>query len=667
MYKNSIAVSIKQGIHLRIAAEIVRKTEALLQKFNIKLYIKKSGDLEPIEISGLGLLSLRIVEGDVIEIISLEDSFEGVSGVIELCDFIYKLMGETDPELMVLDAIIEHTKLVNEQILENLPIGIVVVDTNGSVIIINEYGLKLLGKSLHEVIGSNIKSILPTSLLAQAILTKQRKSGIIQHFDDKILISNISTITAVGSLVGAVEVFQDISELEGMKELNEKFKKLINTSGDLICFIDENRKISYINPTYLTYFPNYSECVGRDLVDFSPDGLRMKAFSADEKFENIVNHKGNVDMISTVEPLYIDGKFKGVISISTPVNHIKSLLKKLEESEEKLNYYREELLRQKMLSQSFGDIIGSSSSLKDCLVIAQKASRSTSTVLIRGESGTGKELIAKAIHNNSDRKEKPFVRVNCASIPESLLESELFGHEKGAFTGAIASKQGKFAIANGGTIFLDELGDMPRSMQVKLLRVLQEREFESVGGITTYKIDVRILAATNRNLEEMIVTGEFREDLYYRLNVMSIILPPLRSRKEDIPQLAESFIEKLNKKLGKAIDGIDSEAVGYLQNYNWPGNIRELENIIERGMNMCDDSIICASDLPVYLTKLAPKGGNLINLVNGECLSFGEYEKELIETAMKKYKSYNKVGKVLGLTHRTISLKCEKYGITKDS
>lgn len=667
MYKNSIVVSLKQGIHLRIAAEIVRKAEQLLKKFNIKLYIRKIVDPEPIEISGLGLLSLRIKENDVIEIISLEDSFEGINAVIELCDFIYNLMGEENPDLTQLDNIIEHTKLVNEQIIENLPIGIAVVDINASVVSINDYGLKLIEKRADEVVGLNIKNVLASSSLSEAVVKNQHKSGIIQHFKDKILIANISTILTENNIVGAVEVFQDISELEGMKELNEKFKKLINTSGDLISFIDENRKITYINPSYLNYFPNHSESIGMDLAEVSPDGLRMKAFISKKKFENVVNKKENVEMISTVEPIYIDGKFKGIISISKPVNHIKSLLKKLEESEERLNYYKEELLRQKMLSQSFGDIIGSSSSLKDCLVIAEKASKSTSTVLIRGESGTGKELIAKAIHNNSERKDKPFVRVNCAAIPENLLESELFGHEKGAFTGAVNSKPGKFAIANSGTIFLDEVGDMPKSMQAKMLRVLQEREFESVGGLTTHKIDVRILAATNRNLEAMIETGEFREDLYYRLNVMSIFLPPLRSRIEDIPLLSENLIDKLNKKLGKSISGIDNEAIVYLQNYNWPGNIRELENIIERAINMCDDSIIGSKDFPLYITKKSENTGNLINLVNGELLGFEEYEKELIATAMKKYKSYNKAGKILGLTHRTIALKCEKYGIIHNS
>jgi transcriptional regulator with PAS, ATPase and Fis domain len=288
---------------------------------------------------------------------------------------------------------------------------------------------------------------------------------------------------------------------------------------------------------------------------------------------------------------------------------------------------------------------------------------STSTVIIRGESGTGKELIAEAIHNNSVRKSAPFIRVNCAAIPENLLESELFGYEKGAFTGATASKPGKFNIANKGTIFLDEIGDMPKSMQVKLLRVLQEREFESVGGLVTQKVDVRVISATNRNLEEMMKTGDFREDLYYRLNVLPIVLPPLRDRKADISLLVEHFIEKLGKKLNKEIKGIRKDCLLYLQDYNWPGNIRELENVIERAINMCDSEEITSKDLPFYITNLTSKKEGLINFENEEIHSMEAYEKEIIAMAMKKYKSYNQAGKALGLTHRTVALKCRKYGI----
>ena len=372
-----------------------------------------------------------------------------------------------------------------------------------------------------------------------------------------------------------------------------------------------------------------------------------------------------MELITTIEPIFIDDTFKGIISTSKTVIEIRELVSKLRKSEEELNYYKDELLRHTSNS-SFKDIIGSSGILKDILYICEKASKTTSTVLIRGESGTGKELIAKAIHNNSDRYKESFVRVNCAAIPENLLESELFGFEKGAFTGAIKSKPGKFAIADGGTIFLDEIGDMPISMQVKLLRILQEREIESLGSISPQKIDVRVIAATNRNLENLMKENKFREDLYYRLNVLSISLPPLKDRKVDIPALTDYFIQKLNQRLNKNVRGITSETLYCLQEYSWPGNIRELENIIERAINLNEDGLLSSKDLPNYIKNNSSHSNNLINVFGNDILPFEEYEKQIIKLAMQKYKSFNKTGKALGLTHRTISLKCKKYDIVVD-
>jgi PAS domain S-box-containing protein len=666
MFKNSVQINSTLGVHVRIAAEIVHKADLLKAKYNVNLYVKKSTSSDPIAISMIALLSLKIMKNDIIEISCSENSEAGKNSVLELCDFIASLISEKNSSMNKLDNIIEQNNIANEQILQSISVGIVVVDINSSIAFINSYGLQLVDKDLKDVIGKNVIEVIPTSDLPTILKNKERHIGTTQHINGKEVVVSRSPIFSEDKVIGAVGVFQDITELVAMKELNEKFIKILECSGDLICFVDENRKINYINPAYKRYLPNSSKDVlNKDLIEVSPDGLRMKAFNSRERVENFIYQKEGIDIINTIEPIFIDDSFKGIISISRPVDQLKSLLSKLEQSQEELNYYKEELLKHTKLSSSFTDIIGSSSTLKDSLYMAEKASNSISTVLIRGESGTGKELIAKAIHNNSSRSDKPFIRVNCAAIPENLLESELFGYEKGAFTGAVKSKPGKFALAQGGTIFLDEIGDMPKSMQVKLLRVLQEKEFESVGGIVTQKIDTRVIAATNRNLEDMIKEDEFREDLYYRLNVITISLPPLRNRKEDISLLIEHFIRKINKKIDKDIKSINKESVSYLQEYNWPGNIRELENIIERAINMCEGSIITEKDLPIYLTNISTSNEGLINLVNGELLPIEEYEKEIITIAMEKYKSYNKAGKVLGLTHRTIALKCEKYGIDK--
>src|SRR5215211_6465908 len=246
---------------------------------------------------------------------------------------------------------------------------------------------------------------------------------------------------------------------------------------------------------------------------------------------------------------------------------------------------------------NFDRIIGSSGALKRVLAIVQKVARSNTTVLIRGETGTGKELIAGAIHHNSLRATRSFVKVNCAALQENLLESELFGHEKGAFTSADRQRIGRFEQADGGSLFLDEIGDMSPSTQAKILRVLQEHEFERLGGTRTLRVDVRLIAATNRDLPAMMQAGQFREDLYYRLNVVSIEMPPLRERKDDITPLAAFFIRRFSGELKKKIDGLDGEAQKLLMRYHWPGNIRELENAIERAMLLADGAHIAADDL----------------------------------------------------------------------
>lgn len=665
MLKKTISVKCKNGVHTRIAAVIVHKAAELKNLYNINLQLKRLDSGEPIAISMLALLSLKIQNGESVEISCREDTANAILAVDALCNFLSRGLEKDSTPLSNIDHIIDQNTIANEQILESIPMGIIVIDTDSNITSMNQYALNMIEKPLEAVVYKHVTDIIPTTELPIVIETKKKHIGKIQHINNKIVIVNRSPIISDSKVLGAIGVFQDISELVGMRELNEKFQKILEASHDLICFVDEQSKISYVNPAYETNLKIAAkDILGCDLTDISPHGYRMQVFTSKLPLDNKLHTKNGVDILSTVQPIFIDNIFKGVISISKTVYQIKDIASMLEKSEEELNYYKAELKRHTQLNGNFEDIIGQKNTLRDALIIADKASSTTSTVLVRGESGTGKELIAKAIHNNSSRKDKPFVRVNCAAIPENLLESELFGYEKGAFTGAIKSKPGKFNIADGGTIFLDEIGDMPKSMQVKLLRVLQEKEFESIGSVYTQKVDTRIIAATNRNLEEMLKTGEFREDLYYRLNVIAITLPPLRKRKEDINLLVEHFIKKICLKLGKHIDAIDKNSLQLLQEYHWPGNIRELENIIERAINMCDSSTISIKDLPMYITNIESNKSGLINYrENEDLLKLEDYEKEIISLAMNKYKSYNKVGQILGVTHRTVSLKCKKYGI----
>ncbi len=320
------------------------------------------------------------------------------------------------------------------------------------------------------------------------------------------------------------------------------------------------------------------------------------------------------------------------------------------------------LLRQKLQEEfSFHKIIGNSHEMRDVYEQVTHVARTNTTVLIRGESGTGKELIAEAIHYNSTRNEKPFITVNCAAIPENLIESEFFGHEKGAFTGAVSQKKGRFEVADGGTIFLDEVGELSPLTQVKLLRVLQEQQFERVGGTEKIRVDVRVIAATNVDLEQNMSKGLFREDLYYRLNVFSIFLPPLRDRKTDILLLADHFMLKYGRQHGKPVKRISTPAIDMLMRYHWPGNVRELENCIERAVLVCEDHVIHSYHLPPTL-QTAESSNTLTQLSLDEAVA--SYEKELIQDALKSTRGNQaKAARLLNSTERIIGYKILKYEI----
>lgn len=319
---------------------------------------------------------------------------------------------------------------------------------------------------------------------------------------------------------------------------------------------------------------------------------------------------------------------------------------------------------------TFENLVGNSDSMHRVYHLIERVSQSPTNILITGESGTGKEMVAKAIHYNGVFKDKPFVTVNCGAIPESLMESEMFGHKKGSFTGAISDKTGLFEVADGGTLFLDEVGELPLSIQVKLLRAIQERVIRRVGATNDIKVDVRLIAATNRNLEDMVKDGSFREDLYYRLNVILIDVPPLRNRREDIPLLTEFFLKKYNERLMKNVQGISDEAMVSLKKYNYPGNVRELENIIERTVALEGGATILPESLPPFVMtssgrkmassqdiEITDEGIDLDNVI-------GQIEKELIVKAVHKSNGVKKkAAKLLGITFRSMRYRTRKYNL----
>ena len=310
---------------------------------------------------------------------------------------------------------------------------------------------------------------------------------------------------------------------------------------------------------------------------------------------------------------------------------------------------------------SYKNIIGNSNRMREVYEMVAKVAKSDATVLIRGESGTGKELVANAIHYNSLRSKKPFIKVNIAALPENLIESELFGYERGAFTGAFERKAGRFELAEGGTIFLDEIGDLGANLQVKLLRVIQEREFERLGGTETIKTNVRLIVATNQNLEEYVKKTKFREDLYYRLNVFPVYLPPLRDRKTDVLLLSEHFLEKYSKKNGKTIKRISTPAIDALMSYHWPGNVRELENTIERAVLMCEGEVIYAHHLPATL-QTSETSKTKINLSLSDLV--GSYEKDIIIDTLKLTKgNISKAAVNLKTTKRILGYKIASHRV----
>jgi len=364
----------------------------------------------------------------------------------------------------------------------------------------------------------------------------------------------------------------------------------------------------------------------------------------------------------------------GAYDFITKPFELSELASIIERASEKIQLIMENsYLKEELKSiYKFDSIIGKSAKMKKVLETVEKVMNSPTTIIIYGESGTGKEVVARAIHENGPRRNKPFVKVSCAALPESVLESELFGHEKGAFTGAIQRRRGRFELADKGTLFLDEIGELSQRVQVKLLRVLQYKEFERVGGNRTINVDVRIIAATNRDLKKEVQEGRFREDLFYRLNVVPIFLPPLRERKEDIELLAQHFLKKFTKELSKGKKYFSSQVLRTFKNYTWPGNVRELENLVERLVVLSQNEVIDFEDLPAHMLKHQKELTILSSIFDSENEDIGlveileKVERQLIKSALKKH-NYNqsRAANELKINRGALIYKLKKYGLIK--
>jgi len=404
-------------------------------------------------------------------------------------------------------------------------------------------------------------------------------------------------------------------------------------------------------------------------VDLVLTDFKMPGMTGVQLLEALKKMNPGIDVIimtayGSVESAMEAMKLGAVDYITKPIDlyQLKGMIRNT--LERKVLVSENRLLRQQLLERfSFEGIVSQSSAMSQVLNIAGRVASSTATVLITGETGTGKELIAKALHFASPRCERPFIAVNCAALSENLLESELFGHEKGAFTGADRQRKGRFEAAEGGTLFIDEVGEIPLSLQVKLLRVLQEKSFERVGSSLAVPTNVRIVAATNRDLEAMVREGKFREDFYYRLNVVAIRIPPLRERREDIPPLIDVFIQRLAAENGKHVAGVSREAMDMLMKYFWPGNVRELENIMQQSVVLCRQDTITSEDLPPRVHELRSEKG--AHQEEGRFTEKVEaYEQSLIINALKEAGGIQtRAAELLGMGERHLRYKLKKYGM----
>lgn len=554
--------------------------------------------------------------------------------------------------------------------------GVIMINESARILFINNAARKILQLSQQDYIGKNVVDTIPNTRLHIVLKSGKAELDKVQNAGNvKIVTSRIPFFNENGKIVGAVAVFRDITavrhmaeEVTDLKNVRLMLEAIIDSTDDAISVADSNGKITLVNRAYtkITGF-NQEDVIGKmSNVDIA-EGESTHMMIAKTK-KPIMGHRIKVgpmkkEVIVDTTPLIIDENFVGSVAVIHDVSKIISLSRELEEANR--------TIRRISARYTFDDIVGDSHIMRVAILQAKKVAKTPATVLLRGESGTGKELFAHAIHNASDRSSHPFVSVNCAALPEGILESELFGYEEGAFTGAKrGGKRGLLEEANGGTVFLDEIGKMEVGIQSRFLRFLQEMEIVRLGSTKKKRVDVRIIAATNLDLEDMMKEGKFIPDLYYRLNVVPIFIPPLRERREDIEALVKNTIRKLNQEYGRAVESISSEALDLLRNLPWSGNVRELENFIARSMiNMeIGEKMIKISHLPPF--EIPRKYSSDISTLPARTTlksAMRNFERHLIETTLKSYGgNRTKTAKALGINLRTLFYKLKIYGIHKE-
>jgi TyrR family helix-turn-helix protein/PAS domain S-box-containing protein len=551
--------------------------------------------------------------------------------------------------------------------------GIILIDKDEKILFVNQTAQIKLKKTFKEVKGKKINEIINFDKIHDVLNEGINFSQICINLEEEATYLNISAIEMNRNIIGALIVFSEkhdsidyIDTLKLSNSISRELERLLNSSFDEIIVSDPQGNILQISAFYgRLYNEDNSDLVGKNISEllqkgmFSPSVI-LKVIKENKRISITQETNSGRILVVTGYPIYDENEnLVSIISIAKDITEflLRAKMWNAKKAIEKSYYQLEAFKQNETKTNKFSY---KSKSMEEIMVIADNVAKVDSNVLITGESGVGKSVLAEYIHNMSGRSNELFVNINCGAIPESLLESELFGYEKGAFTGAnTKGKVGKIDLANKGTLFLDEISELPLAMQVKILKVIQEKQYTRVGGTETLTSDFRLITATNKDLQELVRKGKFRDDLFYRLNVIPILIPPLRKRKEDIILLITQFWEKLNHKYGTNRK-IDKEVYDLLLDHSWPGNVRELENCIERIMVTVNKNHIKAEDLPPALL------GRDFHIENPQILSLknalDNTEKELILKAYKQYKNTYKVAEILGVSQSTIVRKLKKYG-----
>lgn len=589
----------------------------------------------------------------------------------EIAELIVKLLQEKDYYIQKLQAFLQRQQIIFNSIEE----GMIGVNSKGIITFFNQSAARLTKFSINEAIGKHYTDVIDDRGIERVIETRKSEKNQESTLGTgkQVVISRIPMLDESSQLIGALAIFKDISdvvalaeEITNLKEIKTMLEAIIQSSDDAISVVDEKGRGIVVNPAY-TRITGLApeEIIGQPATADISEGesMHFKVIETKKPIRGVNMRLGphKRDVIVNVAPIIVEEELKGSVGVIHDVTEMRRLANELSQAKK--------IIRTLESKYVFDDIIGDSDEMTLAIEQAKLAAKTPVTVFLRGESGTGKELFAHAIHSESNRQYEKFIRVNCAAIAENLLESELFGYEDGAFTGAKkGGKRGFFEEANGGSIFLDEIGELSLSTQAKLLRVLQEQEIVRVGGTKPIPVDVRIIAATNVNMEKALHNHTFREDLYYRLNRMPIYIPPLRNRIEDIPKLVESLLLKLNREYGRNVTKVTTSMLKKLQAYHWQGNVRELENVIGRAMifmpitetQLDEQYLNIASDEPRIPKKVSDSSAIKGTLEE----QISHFEKVVITQALEKC-NYNKTktAKMLNISIRNLYYKLEKYDL----